>query len=143
VLRALPFLIVVLAGCGDRAENEARLFLDRSELLTLEGAVEGREQMIAAVEALPLTNEEVMAVRDACVRGHRALIEAEVAQREATVELNRASGGREDSKIPAAEAARIQAMIDRSNTKIRESGEELEACEEGKRNLRRGLDEQR
>ena len=120
---------LAIACSGDRGENEARLFLDRVELVVLETPVAERERMLGALESLPLENEDVIAVREACVDGHRALIEAEVAQREATVELGRATGGRDDVRIPSEEAARIQAMIDRSN----EALEESEASAEGTR----------
>ncbi len=127
------------AACGNKQDNEARLFLDRAELVTLDAPVAERERMIDALEALPLTNEEVIEVRQACTEGHRSLIEAEVAQREATVELDRASGGDENARIPQEEASRIQTIIDRSNAAIQESGTRLEACEDGKRRLRRSI----
>jgi hypothetical protein len=138
-LNALAALLLLTAACGNKEDNEARLFLDRSELVTLDAPVAERERMIEALEALPLENEEVIEVRQACTEGHRALIEAETAQREATVELDRVSGGDENARIPQAEAARIQAIIERSNAAIQESGERLEACEDGKRRLRRSI----
>jgi hypothetical protein len=136
---AFVSLLLATAGCGNKEDNEARLFLDRAELVTLDAPVAERERMIEALEALPLSNEEVIEVRQACTEGHRALIEAEETQREATVELDRVSGGDENAKIPRPEAARIQAIIDRSNAAIQESGEQLEACEDGKRRLRRSI----
>lgn len=143
IARLLLVPLLAIAACGDRDDNEARLFLDRAELVLLEAPVAERERMIEALEALPLQNEEVIAVRQDCAEGHRALIEAEVAQREATVELDRASGGDDNARIPQAEASRIQAIIDRSNAAIVESGERLEACEAGKRRLRRSIGGQR
>ncbi len=135
---SISFLLLA-AACGDKGENEAKVFLDRAELVTIEGPVAERERMIEALEALPLSDEEVMEVRRTCAEGHRALIEAEEAQREATVELDRASGGDENAKIPRREAARIQAIIDRSNAAIQESTTLLEDCESGKRRLRRSI----
>jgi hypothetical protein len=140
---ALCLGLSLVFACGDRAENEGQLFLARAEFVTLEGPVAERRRLLDALEALPLEDETVIAVRTACVEGHRSLIDAEVAQREATIALDRLTAGRDDVQIPREEAERIEAIIARSNQAIVESGEQLQACEDGKRNLRRGPSGQR
>jgi len=132
--------LAALSGCSDRKENEARLFLGRAELISIDAPIAERRQLLERIEALPLTDEAVVAVRDKCVGGHGALIEAEESQNEATIALGAITGGRDDVQVPAAEAARIEALITRSSEAIIRSRALLEECEDGKQRLRRSID---
>ena len=132
--------LAAVGGCSDRKENEARLFLGRAELISIDAPIAERRQLLERLEALPLTEETVVAWRDKCIGGHGALIEAEEAQNEATIALGRITGGDDEARVPAAEAARIEAMITRSSEAIVRSRALLEECEDGKQRLRRSID---
>ena len=71
-----------------------------------------------------------MGVRDTCVRGHRALLEAEDQQAEAAQALGRLTGGQDDVPIPRAEAAEIEGAIGRSNDAIEQARLELTRCQD-------------
>jgi len=132
--------LAAVAGCTDRKENEARLFLGRAELISIDAPIAERRQLLERLEALPLTDETVVAVRGKCVGGHGALIEAEEAQNEATIALGSITGGDNAAHVPAADAARIEAMITRSSEAIVRSRALLVECEDGKQRLRRSID---
>lgn len=145
--KVLTVALVLLAAmgstaCSDRQENEARLFLGRAELISIDAPIAERRQLLDNLEGLDLTQEAVVSVRQSCIEGHRALIEAEEAQNEATIALGGLTGGRDDVRVPADDAARIEAMISRSSEAIVRSRELLQGCEDGKQRLRRSVDGQ-
>jgi len=123
-------LLVLLLGCGDREENEARLFLDRIVDVDPEDPVEDRRGKIDAVAALVLRNADLIRVRDTCVSGHRALLTAEDEQGRAAHSLAALSDGDPEAQLPEAEAQRIRAAIQTSNRELARARELLTHCQQ-------------
>jgi hypothetical protein len=127
-LAALP----LLAACESRARNEANLLLDRLERIDDEGPVPGRRAALDAVRRLGLAEEEVVAVRDACVRAHDALLTAEEQQGEARALLERAESG---GRVGAEAAADIERRILASAAGVERARELFPSCHDGMRGL--------
>jgi len=127
---ALLSLAVFASACSGREDNEARIFLDRVTLIHHDAPAADRRRAIDALEQLPLTSEDLVGVRDTCVRGHRALLEAEAEQADAAQALGRLTGGRDDVAIPRSDAAEIEAAILRSNDAIEQARLELTRCQD-------------
>jgi len=121
------------AGCGacdDRDDNQARLFLDRVQRVHIDAPVEEREELVDALAALSLDDEELAGTRDACVAGHRALIEAEREQQRAALALAEVSDGDPNALVEPAKAREIQEAIERSNGGIERARDELSRCQD-------------
>lgn len=121
------------AGCEDHERNEAQLLIDRLERVEEDAPIAVRERALAGVRRLGLSSEDVVRVRDACVRAHQALLTAEREQASARASLERAT--RAGAELPAADAQRIAAAIERSDHAIALSRDLFPACQEGKRSL--------
>lgn len=118
---ALLALLAAGGGCSDPTPNEARLLLDRVGRLDPDD-LESRRALVEALRTMPLTSEEVVAARDACVQMHEALLRAEDLSSEARAALAAAEGapaplgaaGREaiEAKIAGSQAAieRVRAL---------------------------------
>ncbi len=135
-LRRLLLAMLVLmfaAGCADNVRNEAQLLVDRLERIEEDAPLAVRQRELASVRRLGLSAEEVVRVRDACVRAHDALLTAEREQESARAALERATGA--GAELPPADATRIAAAIERSDRAIAQSRELFPACQEGKRGL--------
>ena len=72
-----------MVACGGSSNAEARALLHHLQGRELEAPLAERQARIGRLEALSLHSDELEAVRDACARAHRRLLEAEVAQAEA------------------------------------------------------------
>lgn len=134
---AIASLLVGAAGCGDgeRARNEAHLFLDRFEGMDIETPHDERERRTAELRALVLVHEDVARTRNACVDAHEALLRAENEHERASAELLEASAGNERA-IPPEAAARIEAAIAASQSAIDSTRELFPRCEREVRALR-------
>jgi len=128
VVSALAF-----AGCADNERNEAQLLIDRLERIEEDSPLAVRQRELASVRRLGLSAEEVLRVRDACVRAHDALLTAEREQESARTALERATSA--GAELPPAAATRIAAAIERSDRAIVQSRALFPACQEGKRSL--------
>ena len=129
---ALLLLSRVVCGCGDRTENEARLFLDRIERIDSDDPPERRRPRVDALASLALTSEEVKHARDVCLDAHRSLIDAETRQGEARRELDRitANGANPHAPVEPAVGARIQKAIGDSERAIARSRDLRPRCQD-------------
>jgi hypothetical protein len=123
---------LALGACENRTRNEASLLLDRLERIDDEGPVPRRRAALEAVRRLGLGEAEVVAVRDACVRAHDALLTAEEQQREARDLLERAEAS---GRLGAEVAADIERRIGASTTGIERARALFPPCHEGMRAL--------
>lgn len=139
-VRTVPILVVaclLLLGCGDREENEARLFLDRVARVHIDAPPAERRRHIEALEAIALRTESLDGLRDTCVEGHTALVEAEEEQAAARERLESLAGDDPDARIDPAQAQEIAGAIERSSAAIERARGKLTECQEGTRALER------
>lgn len=144
-MRALPTallaasisLVGVLAGCGDREENEARIFLDRVERVHIDAPPAARRRQIEALESISIQTESIAQLRETCVEGHTALVEAEEAQASAQQRLDELAGDDPDARIDPAQAREIADAIERSSDAIERARGKLTDCQQGTADLER------
>lgn len=129
-------LAFIAWGCGDHASTEAKAFLDRVERIDISAPPADRRPYVDALEGLHLDTAEIVTARDACVRGHRALLDAEEAQLEAARALGALTDGNADARISPEEASRIEATIQRSSASVEEARGLLERCQNGTDDVR-------
>ncbi len=125
-----------IGGCGESREAlEARKLLDRTEAIPEQGPIEARRAQVTALAALPLVDPHLRATRDACVRLHRALLDAEEAQAEARrlVEAARAP----EAPFGPAERAATERWMHRSEEALTRSRALVDPCQEGLLRARR------
>jgi hypothetical protein len=108
---------LLLAGCEDRRDNEERLLLDRA-------------QQIDDLATVVVQTEELVTLRDGCVEGHRALLEAETEQARAGRELAVLSDGNPEAQIPIEKARSVEQAIRASNDALARARELLRRCQE-------------
>ena len=134
VVVSLALLASLLgAGCADNERNEAQLLIDRLERVEEDSPIAVRRRELARVRQLGVSSDEVVRVRDACVRAHEALLTAEQEQQSARAALERATGA--GAQLSQTDAARIASAIERSDQAIARSRGLFPACQEGKRGL--------
>ena len=75
--------LLVLPGCQGSKQQQARALLERIEAVDIKAPYEQRKVSLAALEALDLTDRELVRVRDLCLKAHQALIETEEQQAQA------------------------------------------------------------
>src|SRR5690554_5477356 len=132
----LSFLLTV-PFCGRTEASEGEVLHELlSGLEDSELSVSAREERLEAIRALKLNEPEVRATRDACVKLHSSLFEAEKATREATPRLEALE------KLPAeertlSEEEAIRALLVRSHEALREAEGHREECLNGMMRLRR------
>lgn len=127
----------VVLGCGDREDNEARLLLDRAARVHIDAPTEERRRHLEALEAVALSTEALDALRDTCVEGHSALIEAEEAQAGARRQLDELAGDDPDAQLPPEQAREIAQAIERSGAAIERARDKLSECRDGIADLER------
>lgn len=132
VRTALPLLFFawLAAGCSDRRENEERLLLDRAERVDHAAPAVLRAQQITDLEGVVLQTEELVAVRDTCVEGHRALLRAEQEQERAGRELASLSGGDDQARIPLEKAREVEEAIRASGDALGRARDLLRRCQD-------------
>ena len=128
---------VVALGCGDREDNEARLFLDRVARVHIDAPTAERRRHLEALEAVSLSTESLAALRDTCVQGHAALIEAEEEQAGARERLDELAGSDPDAQLPPEQAREIAEAIERSGAAIERARGKLSECQQGVADLER------
>jgi len=130
-------LLVSMAGCGcsgDRERNDAVLLVDRLDQLDTPSD-QDRSERIEALSHLPIATPEVAAIRDHCVRLHRALLTAEETSAGVRGALAEASEGGMHAPAPAAAHA-LEAALDRSNAALETARDERGPCMDGAAALR-------
>ncbi len=140
MMRRATLLLVLfcapLAACGEPREAiEARKLLERADAIPEEGPIAPRRRRVEALAALPLADETLRTVRNDCVQLHRALLDAETAQHEATrlVEAARAPS----APFGPSERANVEHWMARADEALRRSRRYVDACEQGLLRARR------
>lgn len=118
------------AGCEDRRDNEERLLLDRASRVDHEAPEPIRAQQIQDLATVVLQTEDLVALRDTCVEGHRALLEAETEQARAGRELAALSDGDPEAQIPIEKARSVEQAIRASNDALGRARELLRHCQD-------------
>ena len=116
-----------LTGCEDRADNEARLLVDRIRAVDAEAPAADRRAHLEQLRGVALAEPRFVAIRDGCVRGHEALLLAEDEQERARVllgALTQNGGGPADARAPT-----ISAALDASNAAVERAGPLLTQCQ--------------
>jgi hypothetical protein len=135
-VRAL-LLVVLLAACGDAKREEARELLLRIDAINQDAPYPERKPDVDALEAMQLRDEEHIAIRDTCVSGHRALIDAEENQTRAMALHARALRDHGDeSDFPAGVRNEITEALEASDRATQRAEEDGNKCIE----LRAGLE---
>ena len=99
-LTNLPILlVVVVTGCPDGEENEARLFLDRYDAVDVDDLRE-RRRRVDALRALNIQTEEVRNAQRVCGEMHNSLVEAEEASARARQLLDQLAPEAESETAP-------------------------------------------
>lgn len=129
MMRFLLLMVLLALGCGDRKAAETHELLHRIEAISIEASTVERRARIDHLEALPLVTPELEEPRSVCARAHRALLDAEEAQRKAREVLAN------EGTPPAEEQARAARALIASNEALLEARELLPRCEA----LRNGL----
>ena len=134
----------VVLGCGDREDNETRLFLDRVARVHIDAPTAERRRHLEALEALTLSTESLDELRDLCVQGHAALIEAEEERESASRQLGEAMRRLEelqradpDAELPEEEGEPIEQAILRSSAAVERAQGKLSECQERVASLER------
>jgi hypothetical protein len=135
--RSVAFLIrvsgCVLAlasqGCGSEksAKSEAHEVLERIARLDPSASNDARRAAITAVSALPVTEPDVEALRAVCLKAHRGLLEAEIAQDDVRKALDAPTPPTAD-QLPA-----LQAKMEQANATLVAAQSALAVCEERSR----------
>ncbi len=111
------------------------LFLARYDALDLDAPVAARRAAIDALRGLALSDEDVIAARDACVAAYETELHAEEQHASAMAVLLEASrGGAETVSTEA--GARIEASIQESQEAIEATRELFPRCDRQARTLR-------
>jgi hypothetical protein len=121
---------LLLGGCEDRRDNEERLLLDRASRVDHDAPEPIRAQQIDDLATVVVQTEELVALRDGCVEGHRALLEAETEQARAGRELAVLSDGNPEAQIPIEKARSVEQAIRSSNDALARARELLRRCQE-------------
>ena len=133
VVRVLVASVVLfgllLAGCEDRRDNEERLLLDRASHVDHDAPEPIRAQQIEDLATVVLQTDELATLRDMCVEGHRALLEAETEQARAGQELAALSGGDPNARIPTEKARSVADAIQASSSALERARELLRSCQ--------------
>lgn len=122
-------IALVLGGCTDRDETEARLVIDHVDAIDPYGDVADRRKRVAQLQKLGVETPAVRKVRDACVHAHETLLEAEDLQKRAQKELDAAEAGKAAGKPVSEKAAKIGQTISRSNDALMKASELLPDCQ--------------
>lgn len=134
---SLSLLMLVLPFCGRAEPSEGEILhellsgLEQSEL-----SAAAKEERLHAIRSLKLIEPDVRATRDACVKLHVSLMEAERATREASPRLEALE------RLPAEERTireeeSIRALLVRSHEALREAEGHREECLNGMLRLKR------
>jgi hypothetical protein len=142
VKRTVTAIVAVLGmcalACGEgRVRAEARAFLTRFELIDHREKPAAREQKLAALEQVALSEPEVVAARKHCLEGHRALLSSERAQEQAAAALDRALAASPGGAPLSGQASeQIRGEIEQAERALARARASLGQCENEARGLR-------
>lgn len=126
----LACVVLPLAACDGRADNEVRLLLDRADRIQHDAPIPLRRQQVEDLEEIALRTENLVEVRDTCVRGHRALLRAEAEQARAGRMLAELTGSDSDEdRIAPERAAEVEQALEASNRAVEEARQLLHTCQ--------------
>lgn len=121
--------LLVLMGCEDRARNEARLVLARIETIDHDAPTPQRKAFVASLKALSLSSTEVRQVRDACVRAHQALIDAETEKETASRQLEVMERAEKNKALAPGGGRSVAEALRRSEAAVARVRESFPVCE--------------
>ena len=130
-------LLWCTAGCSGRTtvDAEAQALVDALQALDVAGTPARREAQLRILRSLALTDPGLVKTREQCVTVHAGLQTAEDEQEGARGALAAAAARPRDGGLPAAEAERIHAAIQRSEAARKKAAAALPACEQATRDL--------
>ena len=131
LLLALP----TICGCRDGKREQGRALLERIEAVDIKAPYTKRKVSVAALEALELTDRELVRVRNLCLKAHQALIDTEERQAQARNSLDAVTQGDPKASIPADRASAIAEALEDSNRELRRAIEAFPYCEREVRSL--------
>ncbi len=124
-------------GCGDGARTEARAFLTRLDVIDHRDKAASREEKLAVLEQLVLSEPEVVTARRHCLEGHRALLSSERAQEQAAAALDRALAASPGGAPLSGQASeQIRTEIEQAERSLARARANLGQCENEARGLR-------
>jgi hypothetical protein len=111
-------------GCGvqGREHEEARELLARISRLDPNAPLEQRSAELSAVEALPLQDQGLRAMRSVCLAAHRGLLDAERGQAAVRARLD---GDKPEADLPA-----LQAIMQKASAQLEQAQAALAQCED-------------
>ena len=119
---------LVLGGCADRERKEAQALIARVEAIDVQAEVSERRPRLEALEALEVHGDAAKKVKQVCVEGHTALLEAEEGHLEAKGLA--AEGLDAAGKLPEATDERLKDLIAASNQAIDRARKLMPECNE-------------
>jgi len=134
VIGSVALGAIVLA-CGGSSDSEARALLHQLKGLELDAPMAERQARIGRLKELALRADDLVAARDACVRAHQRLLEAEVAQAEAKRDLASARLGPGDGSRGPAMAHGLERSLQRSEDALSQARAAFPACRDLTRSL--------
>ncbi|MCS6799029.1 MAG: hypothetical protein NZ898_10955 [Myxococcota bacterium] len=136
-LRIVGGLAVVLMGlgCGKSRDEQARLLVETARRIDPDAPPSERRSAVERLRALPLAEPALAEVRETCVQGHDALLEAESQQDRARrlLEVLERGGG-----SGAAGGSQVRQALDASEAALGRARPLLERCQSRLARLERG-----
>ncbi|MGF1469791.1 MAG: hypothetical protein ACFCGT_27010 [Sandaracinaceae bacterium] len=129
--------LLATGGCDDIPDNDARLLLDRAQHIDVSAPIADRRQDVERLSRLPLSSPRSQALRDLCVRAHRAMIEVEDAHGEVRAGLERYGG--DEAAIPEDERRQLSEQLEAADRRLGESRALFTECQGRLRELERSL----
>jgi hypothetical protein len=111
-------------GCGarDSEHEEARELLERIARLDPNAPSDTRGAALSALEAMPLHDQGLRAMREVCLAAHRGLLEAERGQAAVRARLE---GDKPETDLPA-----LQAAMQKATAQLAQAQTALTQCED-------------
>jgi hypothetical protein len=135
ILFLSPALVIGCSKKDDRAQ--ARALLDRISSLDLNASDAARESRLRELEAMPLRDHALRAVREVCLEAHRGLLAAEREQARARAAVEALEARYPDGGLPQAEGAPVLASLAHSIETLKDAHAALPECQKRSRELAR------
>jgi len=130
----VAWLILLLAcGCrgGDSRSQQARALLERIAAMDLRAPLDQRARQIERLSGLPLADEQLVKVRDACSAAHAGLLAAEHEQQDVRSKLDQVG----DAGLSQTELSALGSALARAGARLRTAHAALPDCEDKTREL--------
>ncbi|MEM9191514.1 MAG: hypothetical protein AAGF12_20240 [Myxococcota bacterium] len=137
-MRSIAFVLAsltLLSACGDSTAEETDRLIERISLVDIEASPEQRRLQIRQLGELELKTSSLRELRDRCVEGNEALLEAEEIQDEAAAELAEVTANLGEDPIPREDSVRIEAAIQASTDALESARSLLTRCQDDVRRL--------